>query len=694
MKKFIGWVSVFFIMIFSVQFAFSQCSGTYFKTGYRKIVSGISSYEIEDWNGDGKVDFWKFVPNQSTLDLVIYLNNGSGDWNWSNPIVSQTTLPNLPGGALQSYEFRDFDGDGDKDIFYGQSDHTFALFRNNGSFVFTMGDAQAFQDASLMRTIGFTDLNADNRLDWVVLSNQSGIGHSIGYRLANADGTYGNLVTLVVNGSAQGSNQQHLGDFNGDGKIDIFFNSSSSSAYRILTNNGGGNFTLSGQLLFDFPVYTYGVADFNSDGKTDILAQKPRGWSNQTGAFDRKAAVLYGQANGTLAKTEYTAYLGSTQDSTNLFIGEFNGDNNPDIIDIDPNNDGKFYSVYINNGSGGFTRNDYNKKLSQADTVRFADFNGDGKTDIYLKQHAFGAFQNIFSEQLIIIQYNQCQSVGAVKTANFDGNHRPDAAVWNPSTGDWRSTNADWKYTRDQSVKLFNWGLGSLGDIPAPGDFDGDGKTDYAVYRNGDGNWYINQSSNGAWLVFKFGLPGDIAVPNDYNGGGKTDIAVYRPSDGNWHIWFSETQQYSALHFGANGDKPVPADYDGDGKTDVAVYRPSEGNWYYLRSSDGNYAVFHWGIDTDKPLPADYDGDGKADLAIYRGAGDWYILRSSNGSFNYIKWGTGSDVPMPVYENGESAAPMVYRPSSAYWMSFTDPYSAFILGGAGNVPVYFGLPNN
>lgn len=35
---------------------------------------------------------------------------------------------------------------------------------------------------------------------------------------------------------------------------------------------------------------------------------------------------------------------------------------------------------------------------------------------------------------------------------------------------------------------------GKSGDIPCPGDFDGDGRTDYAVYRSGV--YYINPSSD------------------------------------------------------------------------------------------------------------------------------------------------------------------------------------------------------
>ena len=47
-------------------------------------------------------------------------------------------------------------------------------------------------------------------------------------------------------------------------------------------------------------------------------------------------------------------------------------------------------------------------------------------------------------------------------------------------------------------------------DVPVPGDYDGDGKTDVAVWRPNEGNWYARRSSNGTMLQAQMGQDGDV----------------------------------------------------------------------------------------------------------------------------------------------------------------------------------------
>lgn len=135
-------------------------------------------------------------------------------------------------------------------------------------------------------------------------------------------------------------------------------------------------------------------------------------------------------------------------------------------------------------------------------------------------------------------------------------------------------------------------------------DFDGDGTSDFAVYRPSAGAWFVLNSGSNTFQAFTFGTNGDIPVEGDFDGDRRTDITVFRPSTGTWFRLDSSNNGFSATNFGTNGDKPSPGDYDKDGKTDIAVWRPSSGSYFILRSSNGAFQATQWGANGDIPIAA------------------------------------------------------------------------------------------
>ncbi|HEX8735881.1 MAG TPA: hypothetical protein VF721_11185, partial [Pyrinomonadaceae bacterium] len=225
-------------------------------------------------------------------------------------------------------------------------------------------------------------------------------------------------------------------------------------------------------------------------------------------------------------------------------------------------------------------------------------------------------------------------SISARKDANFyfdyDFDDKSEFAVFRPSNN---GGFGNWYFLSNGEFIMRQYG--APGDILAPGDYDGGGTADMGVFRPSTGEWitksvYLNncQPMTCNATTIQFGANGDIPAPGDFDGDGRTDRAVFRPSGGDWYILLS-SGGVRGLHFGQNGDQPVTGDYDGDGKSDAAVIRRENGQmfWYILQSSDGAFVGLQFGLSEDKAVVADYNADAKTDIAVWRPSnGTWYVL--------------------------------------------------------------------
>jgi len=270
----------------------------------------------------------------------------------------------------------------------------------------------------------------------------------------------------------------------------------------------------------------------------------------------------------------------------------------------------------------------------------------------------------------------------AVEDAGASAAPPADLAVWRPSSGYWYvlgGPNSQQTFTQ--------WG--NSDDKPVPGDYDGDGKTDFAVWRKTTATWYFNYSS-GSTGGFALGSVGGEPVSADFDGDGKSDPAVFHAPNGIWSIARSSAGVIYP-QFGQTGDIPAPADYDGDGRADIAVYRPGNQTFYAVRSSDTTLLISQVGLTGgDKPVSGDYDGDGTADFAVRSGA-DWLIKQSSNNQTLTVNWGQAGDEAVQNDYDGDGKVDIaVWGPTNGYWyirQSQSLTARAVQWGAVGDIPV-------
>jgi len=295
--------------------------------------------------------------------------------------------------------------------------------------------------------------------------------------------------------------------------------------------------------------------------------------------------------------------------STSVVLGDFNGDDIPDVVTTGSNDD---IAISLGRGDGTFGPPVQYPAGMGVSGLAAADINLDGKLDLIVGNYEVNTFVTLLG--------------------NGDGSFQSPIIT----------------------------SLGVSVDAVAVADFNGDGKPDVAgISGNPYGNSYVDifpGHGDGT-----FGEPNTYLLPNgfyqylalsDVNNDGKTDVVtVTNPLGmqgvisvflGNGDGTLQTPQPYT---IGDDPVQPALADFNGDGHIDIAV--PLIGGVVEILLNNGNGKFqnptsYPTAMGPEVAVAGDFNGDGKLDLAVGGGYNTASILLGNgDGTFApYTNFGT------------------------------------------------------
>ncbi|WP_019500310.1 beta strand repeat-containing protein [Pseudanabaena sp. PCC 6802] len=315
------------------------------------------SVSIADFNGDRKPDL--AVANIST-GVSILLGDGSGSFGATNNFSSE--------GDAYSVAVGDFNGDGKTDLAVANKVRSsVGILLGNGSGSF--GTANNFAVGTYPFSVSVGDFNGDGKTDLVVANLGSDPSvDNVSVLLGNGSGSFGTANNFAV---GERPTSVSVGDFNGDGKLDLAVANFGSYNVSVLLGNGSGSFGAATNFYLGTRPRSVSIGDFNGDRKLDLAV---------TAIEYNKVYILLGNGSGSFgAATSFAVGSGPISVSVGDF-NDFNGDGKLDLAVA--NFDSANVSVLLGSGSGSFGTATNFAMGERPTSVSVGDFNGDGKFDL------------------------------------------------------------------------------------------------------------------------------------------------------------------------------------------------------------------------------------------------------------------------------------------------------------------------
>jgi hypothetical protein len=322
---------------------------------------------MADLNGDGIPDL---VTGTQTNGLLVQLGNGDGTFQAPTSITAGGVSGQSGFGVLAgtTIVFGDFNGDGKVDIAFvecanASSTCAVGVLLGNGDGTF---QKERYYDQSyLIGGIAVGDFNGDGILDIAVANYGNG---TVDLILGNGDGTFQEPLST----SMPAASSIAAADLIGNGKLDLVVTNWAYGTVSVLLGNGNGTFQAAQS--YSTPASGYPnnatLASLRSNGKLDIVIQD----------YYYGVSVLLGNGNGTFlpASAVYSPISPSALQS--IAVADVNGDGKPDLVVTD--NGRVVVSVLAGNGDGTFQAPNSYPTGATPVGVAIADLNHDGRPDI------------------------------------------------------------------------------------------------------------------------------------------------------------------------------------------------------------------------------------------------------------------------------------------------------------------------
>ena len=457
---------------------------------------------LRDVNGDGAKDLVVAVESAGGVAVL----NGLAGGQFAAPIVYGA------GGGTSGVAAADFDGDGKLDI-------VAANFLSNGVAVLRGRGVAGFNSsvsfAGFPRAVAsvVADFDGDGHPDIAVLMSPAlaPVGATGSIQIIRSDGM-GTLLAGGFGGIGQSAGSLAVADFNKDGKLDLVATSGFVGAAELLIGNGTGGVASSALLNNVSSTSTssaVAAGDVNNDGNPDVVVANPTLGN---------VSLLLGNGNGTFQAPTSVASGGSV--NYGLLLLDIDGDGKKDIVAAN----GAAGTVSVMRGNGNGTFQAAVSTSACAGTSRLADgeFNGDGRPDILVLCNS-GVVSVLLGQVggglTLKTSFTPNAGTSSIAVGDIDGDGNLDIVAGNGANGSVTVARGIGDGTF-QPAETFLAGAANVKSV-AVADFNGDGLADIAAIVD-DGNpatlyGRINLLLNRTPLPCDTGLAGDCdgdGIPN------------------------------------------------------------------------------------------------------------------------------------------------------------------------------------